>query len=281
MELVLDSFLDMLLDTVKALPFLFIAYLLIELIEHRAGDKTLDLIHRSGKWGPLWGGALGIIPQCGFSAATANLYTGGVVSRGTLIAVFLSTSDEMLPILISKNAPFALIMKILAAKLICAVIVGFIVDLVLKPKHEKHIHDMCENHDCGCEKNIFRSALVHTGKIAVFIAAVTFILNIFVGLMGEDRLASFILNKPIVGEMLAGIVGLIPNCAASVVITELYLGGGMSVGAMLSGLLVGSGIGMLVLFRMNRDVKDNLITLGITYISGVVCGFLLGLLPIF
>lgn len=281
MEIFLHSLLHTLTDTAKTLPFLYLAYLFIELLEHKAGTKTLELINRSGKWGPLWGSALGIIPQCGFSAATANLYTGGIVSRGTMIAVFLSTSDEMLPILISNSAPISLILKILAAKLLGAIVVGFLVDLFLKPKQQKHIHDMCEHHDCGCEGNIFRSALIHTAKITGFVAIVTFALNIFVELLGEDKLADFILNKPVIGEVLAGLVGLIPNCAASVVITELYLSGGMSAGAMLSGLMVGSGIGMLVLFRMNRDMKDNYITLGITYISGVVCGFLLGLLPIF
>lgn len=285
-ELFTDSCLDALLDTLKILPFLFLAYLLIEMLEHHAEDKTTEIIHRAGNWGPVLGSALGIIPQCGFSAATANLFAGGLITRGTLIAVFLSTSDEMLPILISKSAPAGLIIKILLYKFTAGMIAGFLIDVIEKRIHtqgsSKELHDICEQEGCNCEEGVLRSAVFHTAKIAAFLLVTSFLINVAVELVGEEHLADFILNKPVIGELLAGLVGLIPNCAASVILTELYLQGGMSAGAMLSGLLCGAGVGLLVLFRMNkRFLKDNLITLCLLYFSGVVLGLLATALPIF
>ena len=285
-ELFTDSCLDAILDTLKILPFLFLAYLLIEILEHHAEDKTTEIIHRAGSWGPVLGSALGIIPQCGFSAATANLFAGGLITRGTLIAVFLSTSDEMLPILISKSAPAQLILKILLYKFAAGMIAGFVIDLIEKRVHKadtnKELHDICEQEGCNCEDGVLRSAGFHTVKIAAFLLVTSFLINMAVGLVGEEHLADFILNKAVIGELLAGLVGLIPNCAASVILTELYLQGGMSAGAMLSGLLCGAGVGLLVLFRMNkRFPKDNLITLLLLYTSGVLLGLLATALPIF
>ena len=282
----LDIILDTLIDAAKILPFLFLTYLALEFLEHRAGDRTLELINRSGRLGPVIGGALGIIPQCGFSAATSNLYAGGLITRGTMIAVFLSTSDEMLPILISRQVEIGIILKILAVKLIAAIIAGTAVDLVSSMfggRHRSEIRDLCDDSDCKCDEEgagIFLPALRHTIKIMVFIIIVSFALNVAVELIGEDRLSGFILNMPVAGELLAGVVGLIPNCAVSIVITELYLQGGMSAGAMLSGLLVGAGVGVLVLFRMNRNLKDNLKTLAVLYVSGVVLGMIAGALNI-
>ena len=286
LELLPGSCLDALLDTLKILPFLFLAYVLIEVLEHHAEDKTTEIIHRAGSLGPILGSALGVIPQCGFSAATANLFAGGLITRGTLIAVFLSTSDEMLPILISKSAPAGLILKILFYKFAAGMLAGFLIDLVEKrihtQKNSKELHDICEQEGCNCEEGVLRSAIFHTVKIAAFLLVTSFLINIAVGVVGEEHLADFILNKPIIGELLAGLVGLIPNCAASVILTELYLQGGMSAGAMLSGLLCGAGVGLLVLFRMNkRFLKDNLITLCLLYFSGVMLGLLASALPIF
>lgn len=277
-EILPDALLDAVLDTLKLIPFLFLAYLLIEVIEHHAEDKTVALIHRAGAWGPAIGSALGVIPQCGFSAATANLFAGGLITRGTLIAVFLSTSDEMLPIMISKNAPAGFILKVLAYKFVAGMIAGFIIDVVERRigRHsEKDPHDICEQEGCNCEDGVLRSALFHTVKITVFLFITSLLINIAVELLGEEHLANFILNKPVIGELLAGLIGLIPNCAASVIITDLYLQGGLSAGAMLAGLLVGAGVGLLVLFRMNRrNQKENLITLGLLYVFGVVFGLL-------
>ena len=278
------------LDFLKLLPFLFLAYLLMELIEHKAGEKTRKLIRHSGRFGPALGAALGVLPQCGFAAATANLYAGKLLSRGTLIAVFLSTSDEMLPILVSEGAPIGVILKLLGIKLAVGMLVGFVTDLIGSfKKHghshrcdHDHVHDLCLDSNCGCgSHSIFRAALTHTVKIGIFILLVTLAVNIFVEFIGEDKLAAFATSVPVLGSLVSGLVGLIPNCAGSVVITELWLNGAIGAGAMLSGLLVSSGLGVLILFRSNKNLKDNLFNLALLYVSGVVLGSLLGLLPIF
>jgi len=282
--MIFDVIKDTLLDGIKLLPFLFLAYLIIEIIEDRSEEKAVALVRKAGKLGPLLGASLGVIPQCGFSAAMSNLYSTGIITRGTLLAVFLSTSDEMLPILISEKVEAGLILKVLLFKLIAGAIIGIIVDATaskLGYKSKKNIHDMCEREGCRCEEGVLKSAVFHTLKIFAFLIAVTFLLNLAVEILGPEKLGGFILNKPVFGELLAGIVGLIPNCAASVVLTELYLQGSMSIGAMLSGLLVGSGVGMLVLFRMNRAIKDNVFTLIILYVSGVIFGLIAEVLPIF
>ena len=278
----LDALLDTLADGLKLLPFLFGVYLIIEFIEDRAEEKTVALINRAGRWGPVVGAGLGVVPQCGFSAAVSNLYAGGLITRGTLLAVFLSTSDEMLPILISGGAPAPFIVKVLLFKAAAGVLVGVAVDTAEKRRgRSRTLHELCEQEDCRCEDGIFKSALRHTLKIFVFILAVSFAMNLAVGLLGQERLGRLILNRPVIGEILAGLIGLIPNCAASVVLTGLYMEGAMTAGAMLSGLLVGSGVGLLVLLRMNRDWKDNLLTVGLLYGSGVVLGCAAGLLGIF
>lgn len=283
MEELLHIFLHTLLDFAKLLPFLFLAYLLMELIEHKAGEKTERLIRRSGRFGPALGAALGVLPQCGFAAATSNLYAGGLITRGTLLAVFLSTSDEMLPILVSEGAEIGLILKLLAVKLIVGAGVGFAVDLIpTKNTRHGHIHHLCEESHCGCEHDgILRASLRHTLKIGAFILLVTLALNIAVEYIGEYRLAALATSVPVLSSLISALVGLIPNCAASVVITELYLQGALGAGAMLSGLLVSSGLGVLILFRSNKNLRDNLLTLLILYVSGVVLGSLIGLLPIF
>ncbi len=277
-----DILLDTALDAVKLLPFLFLAYLAIEWIEDRAEEKTVAIIRSHASWGPVIGAGLGVIPQCGFSAAVSNLYAGGLITRGTLLAVFLSTSDEMLPILISGGAPTAFILKILTFKCAAGMLVGLLTDALSRSRaRNRTLHELCEREDCHCEDGIFRSALKHTLKIFAFLFAVTFVMNLAVELLGAERLGSFILNRPVAGELLAGLIGLIPNCAASVVLTSLYLQGGISAGAMVSGLLVGSGVGLLVLLRMDRDRKDDLITLGILYGSGVLLGMAAGFLKLF
>lgn len=279
-----DALLDTVIDSLKLLPFLFAAYLAIEIIEDRAEEKTVAVIHSAGRWGPVLGAGLGVIPQCGFSAATSNLYAGGLITRGTLLAVFLSTSDEMLPILISGGAPAGFILKVLLYKVMVGITVGLAADAAEKAlgrERHKTLHELCEQEDCRCEDGILKSALRHTVKIFAFLFIVTLLMNLAVEALGPERLGSFILNRPVLGEVLAGLIGLIPNCAASVVLTELYLQGATSAGAMLSGLLVGSGVGLLVLLRMNKDLRDNLVTLGILYAGGVLFGILAEALGIF
>ena len=269
------------IDTVKLVPFLFLTYLFMEYIEHKTSTKVKNLVHKSGKAGPLIGGLLGAVPQCGFSASAASLYAGRVISLGTLIAIFLSTSDEMLPILISEAVDVKVILPILGIKVTIGMVSGFVIDFVMHfgkktETEEFKIHDMCEHGHCHCEKSIWKSALKHTLQITLFILIVNLVLGFVIEFVGEESLANLFFAKPVIGEIVAGLVGLIPNCASSVVITQLYLEGVIGFGAMMSGLLVGSGVGLLVLFRVNESLKDNLRILAVLYGIGVGCGILLG-----
>jgi len=283
MDIFPDVLTDTLIDSLKILPFLFSAYLAMEYIEHKMEEKSRKLVKASGKFGPLLGGILGIFPQCGFSAAAANLYAGRVITLGTLIAIFLSTSDEMLPIFISEQVAPAIIFKILGMKLFVGVTAGFLVDAFVRNhnrergngEEEMRIENLCGQDHCHCEKGIIKSALMHTLQILAFIFVVSFLLNGAVAVIGEDRLSSLILNRPVTGPLLSGVVGLFPNCAASVVITQLYLEGLMSTGAMLAGLLVGAGVGILVLFRENLHPKENIKIVLLLYTIGAVTGIII------
>lgn len=267
-------------DSLKILPFLFITYLVMEFLEERSNQKTNLWLERAGKSGPILGGVLGIIPQCGMSTVASNLYAGRIISVGTLIAIYLSTSDEMLPIMISKSVEGSIIIKVLATKVFVGILAGFLVDFVCsKFKKEKNqemkIHDFCEHEHCHCEEGIFKSALRHTLQIFFFVLFVTVILNIGIEIIGEEQLADFILNKPVLGPVLAGIIGLIPNCAASVVITQMFLDGLMSYGTMMAGLLVGAGVGTLVLLRVNENRRESFIIIGSLYLIGSLSGVIL------
>lgn len=275
-EVLWDALLDALIDGAKLLPFLFLAYLGMEWLEHKAGNKVNGYVQKAGKFGPLVGGILGVVPQCGFSAAASNLYAGRVITMGTLIAIYLSTSDEMLPILISERVEIGLIVCILLLKMGIGVIAGFIIDFCFHkklPEHE-HIHEMCEHEHCNCEKGILKSALIHTIKIAIFILLIAFALNLVLEFGGEEALSSFLSGRKILGPVLAGLVGLIPNCGASVVITELFLEGALGFGSMMAGLLVNAGVGLLVLFRVNHEKKESLKIVGMLYGIGVVSGII-------
>lgn len=275
-----------LLDTVKLLPFLFLTYLLMEYLEHRSGNVTERWLKGSGKIGPLVGGALGTVPQCGFSAAASGLYAGRLITTGTLIAVYLSTSDEMLPIMISERAPIETILKILGIKLIIGIVAGFAIDgvayLIRKKRgdaHREHSHieDICEREKCNCGDRFALSALKHTLHVAIFIFLITLALNTVILFVGEDRIAAAVLDRPVLGNLVSALVGLIPNCASSVILTELYLGGVIPAGAMLSGLLVNSGIALTILFRNNRPVKDSFRVLAILFAIGLFSGILIDL----
>lgn len=273
---------DTLLDGIKLLPFLFITYLGMEYIEHKTSEKSRRIMKRSGKWGPLIGGALGIVPQCGFSTAASNLYAGRIITLGTLAAVFLSTSDEMLPILISEQVSGEVIFKILFLKAAVGVLAGFIIDLFFRSKKEEEaelrIEHMCDHEHCHCkEGKIFRSAVKHTLQIFLFIILISFLLNLGMEIIGEEALTAFLSRRPILGPVLAGLVGLIPNCASSVILTQLYLEGMLGAGAMLAGLLAGSGVGLLVLYRVNDDLKENIRITVMLYGIGVTAGILMEL----
>lgn len=282
----IDALIDTLIDGIKLLPFLFITYLVMEYIEHKTSQKAAQMMKNSGKWGPVLGGILGIVPQCGFSAAASNLYAGRIITVGTLMAVFLSTSDEMLPILVSEQVNPVTIIRILTVKAVIGIAAGIIVDLVCKSKgkyqqEELRIEHMCNHEHCHCgEGKIFRSALNHTLQIFVFILIITFLLNILIGYVGGERLAAVISNKPVLGPLVSGLLGLIPNCASSVVLTQLYLEGVLGAGAMIAGLLAGSGVGLLVLYRVNDCLKDNIKITMLLYGVGVASGIVLEVLGI-
>lgn len=277
-----EVILDTLLDTVRLMPFLLVTYLLMEWIEHKTKQKMDRLVKDRGIGGPIVGGLLGIFPQCGFSASAANLYAGRLISVGTLIAIFISTSDEMLPILISEQVGLGIVVRILLFKVSVAMVAGIIIDLIYKTLKKNsslnRIHSMCEKDHCHCEDGMIRSAIHHTVQITAFILLISFALNTCIFLIGEETLSGLMLHQPVLGPLLAGLVGLIPNCAASVMLTQLYLEGMLSLGAMLSGLIAGSGIGLLVLFKVNADKKENMTILGMLYAIGAGTGILIDLL---
>ena len=275
--MVWDVVWDTSLDSLKLLPFLFVTYLALEFLEHKTGEKTAGWIARAGKLGPLYGGLCGMIPQCGFSAAASNLYAGRVITLGTLLAVFLSTSDEMLPIFLSQQVAVGRILKILLFKAVVGIFWGFLLDRVWmrKRKEPLKIAEFCENENCGCHESIWKGAFWHTVQVFIFIFLITLVLNGLLAFLGEDVFAHGILAKPGIGVFLAGLVGLIPNCGASVVLTQLYLDGLITFGAAMAGLLVGAGVGLLVLFRVNHRGKENLQIVGILYTMGVVTGLIL------
>ena len=274
---------DTIIDSVKLIPFLFLTYLLMEYIEHKTKEKTKETIKKSGKFGPFFGALLGIVPQCGFSVSATNLYAARVITLGTLIAVYLSTSDEMLPIFLSEGVAIDIILKILAIKLIIGIIAGFLIDFVIHLKNrekdeEEKIIDLCEKEHCHCEHGILKSALKHTVNIFIFIIIITFIINLAIYFIGEETIAGFMLDRPILGPIISGIIGLIPNCASSVIITQMYLENIITVGTMIAGLLVGAGVGLAVLFRTNKGIKENIKITILLYAVGVISGIILELM---
>ena len=275
---------DTALDSIKLLPFLYITYLLIELIEHKVGEAGRARIGAAKKSGPIWGALFGIIPQCGFSAAASSLYAGRIITIGTLMAVYLSTSDEMLPILISEQADVRKIMAILIGKIIVGIVAGILVDIgvrVLGKGYQRglHIHDICEHDHCHCEEgSIVKSALIHSVQILVFIYVISFVLNAVVELIGMEEVMNVVTHYPIAGIFLAGLVGLIPNCAASITITKFYLEGVLNVGSMFAGLLSCAGIGLIVLFKTNHSWKKNVMIVATLYGISVVCGIIVEIL---
>lgn len=286
--MIIDVLLDALLDTAKLIPFLFVTYFLMEYLEHKTKEKSRTMIKKAGKFGPFMGGILGAFPQCGFSAAASGFYAGGIISVGTLMAIFLSTSDEMIPIFISEAVSLGVILKVLALKVGIGIVSGFGIDFLWKKyegsshnhkeHHEKDIHDLCEHEHCHCEQgSILKSSLRHTIQIVVFIFLVSLVIGFLVESVGADRIGGLISRQPVIGVFLAALIGMIPNCAASVIVTQMYLGGILGVGQMIAGLLAGAGVGLLVLFRTNRGVKENLCIASLLYGVSVFWGILIEL----
>ena len=280
----LDILVDTLIDVAKLIPFLYITYLIMEYIENKTSEHAKQTIKKSGKWGPLIGGIVGVAPQCGFSASATNLYAARVISLGTLISVYLSTSDEMLPIFLSEQVELSIILKVLGIKLLIGILAGFIIDLFFRMKNKgkeenQKIVDLCEDEHCHChEEGIFRSALTHTLNIVIFIFIITLIINILVEFVGEESIASFVGNHTVLGPIIASLIGLIPNCAASVIITNLYIQNVINSASLIAGLLTGAGVGLIVLFKMNKKIKENIKIMTLIYGIGVVSGIIIQLL---
>ena len=262
----MDILIDSLYETLALFPYLFLTYLALEFLEHKTSRKTLSYIKKSGSYGPVAGGLLGLIPQCGFSVAAANLYATGIITLGTLMAIFLSTSDEMLPILISGGAGAALIVQILGIKVIFAIASGVLLDIFLPQKFIRHkqepdIEAFCQREKCKCDdkENIWHSAYKHTEKISIFIFIFSLIVNAVFAFGGRET-------------VIAAGVGLIRCCYRSVLLTQLYLDNAITLGTMLAGTLSNAGLGYLVLYRVNPNRKENLRILALLYGLGVVFG---------
>lgn len=361
MDLLIDILLDAGKDTLSLVPFLLVTYLALETLEHVAGDRVNGAIKRAGTAGPVVGSLLGIVPQCGFSAMAATLYAGRVVTLGTLVAVFLSTSDEMLPLLLAEQVPVQTMAMLLVSKALIALVTGFIVDAAIRglrrnarahaairrtvlgtavnPAHVNcahddhsggdiidevaeagvsadHIHELCERDHCGCDDDedehghgrdhghnhdhghadeheyhhdhdhghshegvpvlsIVRSAISHTVQVSVFIFLVTLILVAVLETFGESAIEQFLRGNETLAVLGSALVGLIPNCSASVVITQLYLEGALQLAPMLAGTLISAGVGYLVLFRTNRSARENALFLVMMYVIGAGWGLVL------
>lgn len=285
LDILKDVVLDTALDCLKMLPFLFFAFLLLEAVEHHTSKKTDKILAKSGSFGPLVGALLGCVPQCGFSVFAANLYSGGLIGLGTLVAVFLSTSDEAVIIMFSHPESKAEILKLIAVKIVIAVFFGYIITLFEKKKlePEKHVGDLCEDEHCGCHDEhggILKPALRHTVKIFGFLVLTVFILNLAVEFLGMERISKLLLSDSVFQSFLSAVIGMIPNCAASILLTELYLKGAISFASVISGLSMGAGAGLIVMFRENRNIKENLKIVAIMYICSVLSGLAVSFLPI-
>jgi hypothetical protein len=270
-------------DTLTIIPFLFIAFLFMEYIEHKFNKKTKNIIERAGKSGPLLGSILGVFPQCGFSVMGTNFYAARIISLGTLISIYLSTSDEMLPIMLSEGLKLSQIFYILFIKVVIAIIAGFIIDYIYRNKKvtKKVIHELCEEEHCDCHHDgIIKSSIKHTLSIVLFIFITNLIITGLIETIGEDNMSEILFKNTIFGRFIASLFGLIPNCASSVIITELFLSGAISFGSLIAGLLTGSGIAILVLFKINKNLKENFHILGLVYFVGVISGIIIELITL-
>lgn len=276
-----DIIKDTLLDGIKLVPFLFIAFLIIEVIEHKLGSKGWKAISSKGKWAPLVGSLFGLIPQCGFSVLATNLYVTRIISLGTLIGIYLTTSDEMLPILIGEQVSWKTILTILGIKFLIGFISGYVIDFIFRKRQKLKVnYDICDDEHCGCNHghNIVRSSLIHTFKTLIFLLVITFAINIAFEYVGTPILEKIFLKDSLLGPFVSSLIGLIPTCGSSIMITELYLNGAISLGSAMAGLLTGSGVAILVLFKSNKNFKESLMILGIVYGIGVFSGIIIQIL---
>lgn len=276
----LDIIKDTLIDLLKLLPFLFITFLIIEIIEHKFSSKSKKIIIKSKKIGPIIGSILGIIPQCGFSVMGTNLYITRIISLGTLFSIYLSTSDEMLPILLSEKVDIKIILSIILIKVLFGILYGLIIDLILSRRKEKEKinYEICDKEHCHCESSIIVSSIKHTLSIGLFLLVTTFIINIAFAYVGEDYLSKIFLKDTYFGSFITSLIGLIPNCGSSVILTELYVNGAINMSALIAGLLTGCGTALIVLFKENKNLKQNIIIISLLYILGAASGLILELI---
>lgn len=275
-EILLDTF----IDSIKLLPFLFVTFLIMEYLEHRFSNKSNNIINKKNKFGPIIGSILGAFPQCGFGVSATNLYAARIITLGTLISIYLSTSDEMLPVLISEKSDFSLIASILIIKVIIGMVCGLIIDFIIKQKEESKIEDFCLDKHCDCSHGILKSSIKHTINIIIFIFIISLILNIFISYYSDEELKKIFLKNSVFSPFLASLIGLIPNCAASIILIELFLKKIISFGTVLSGLLSSSGVSLLVLFKTNKKLKENIIILLLVYFIGVIFGLIFNFIGI-
>lgn len=277
-----EVILDTIVDSLKLIPFLLVAFLIIELLEHKLNNKTKSIITKSKKIGPIIGSLLGVIPQCGFSVMATNLYITRIITLGTLISIYLSTSDEMLIIMISEKVEISLILKILLIKIFFGIVYGLIIDKIInkKKKDKETNYELCDKEHCDCNHSILLSAIKHTLHITLFIFIITLIINTIFTLLGDNYLSKILLNNSILSPFITSLIGLIPNCAASVILTELYLNSTISLGALIGGLLTSSGSSLLVLIKNNKNQKENLSIVLLLYALGVLSGIIIELISL-
>ena len=284
MHILLHTAEHALLDSLKILPFIFLVYILIEYLEHKNNTDLSHLMMKSKKSGVFLGGLLGIVPQCGFSVIAADLYAKRAISVGTLIAIFIATSDEAIPILLSNPQTARVLLKVIPLKVVIAVVTGFLADLAIKAAshkhictkedHHEHFHGNCES----CDGGILKSSIVHTLKIFAFIFISTLAIDLVIAYTGKEVLFEILLKDSALQPFVASLIGLIPNCASSVILTQSYVSGALSLGSLIAGLCSGSGVGLLLLFRRNHNLKDNLRILGVLYFAGSVFGSIIHIL---
>ncbi len=277
-----EVILDTIVDSLKLIPFLLVAFLIIELLEHKLNNKTKNILTKSKKIGPIIGSLLGVIPQCGFSVMATNLYITTIITLGTLISIYLSTSDEMLIIMISEKVEISLILKILLIKIFFGIVYGLIIDKIInkKKKDKETNYELCDEEHCDCNHSILLSAIKHTLHITLFIFIITLIINTIFTLLGDNYLSKILLNNSILSPFITSLIGLIPNCAASVILTELYLNSTISLGALIGGLLTSSGSSLLVLIKNNKNQKENLSIILLLYTLGVLSGIIIELISL-
>ncbi len=266
--------LDTIIDCIKLLPFLFITFIIIELIEHKLNKHIENIIAKSKKFGPIIGAFLGSIPQCGFSLVATNLYITRIITLGTLISIYLSTSDEMIPIMLSHKTNISIILKIVVIKILIGIIFGIIIDLIFKKNNKKINYDICESIHCDCKHSIILSSIKHTIKTLIFIFIATLFINIIFEYLSINLINKIFLKNTYFAPLLSSLVGLIPSCGSSIILTELFINNTISFSALISGLLTNSGIAILILFKNNKNIKENIKIVSILYIIGTIVGII-------